>query len=166
MALRKKKKRSYSKDVISAAASGSPNLDYLQYLPPDPKTSVVTSQAIQAGANPKILDKALKELGSQDYNGLCEKFVEMAQGVSGKFASAYDAFTKNKDQIQTDMSKIVPGAQIFYAPDKSNSGWGHTTIYKGNGDQIGATYQGVKTSNIQDWVSKTGQKLLGWLPPK
>lgn len=158
----KKKKRTFPSASISLTDNSSED-----YTPPqDPGVAPAALTALRAGANPEVLDKAKKYLDSQDFIGLCERYVEkVTKGVTGLYSSAIDAFNKQKDQVRTDFQNMPAGSQIFYAPDQSNQGYGHTAIALGNGRQIGAQNNGVKESDIAQWQKATGQQILGYLPP-
>ena len=53
---------------------------------------------------------------------------------------------------------------VYFSPNASNEGYGHTGVYSGNGQMISATDNGVKQSNLGDWLKQTGQKILGYVP--
>lgn len=124
-----------------------------------------TSQAVKNGADPTLLAKAQQTMGKQDYLGLCEAFVErITKGTEGIYASAIDAWNKQKPQAQTDLSKIQPGDTVYFGADKSNGGYGHAGVYLGNNKMTSATYNGIKESDLNEWQNQTGQKILGFIP--
>lgn len=132
--------------------------------PSSPTETQATTQAIKSGANPGLLERAKQFLGRQEYIGLCQAFVERAtKGREGLFDSAIDAWNKQQNKAQTDMSRIKPGDAIYFAPDASNGWYGHTGVYAGNGQFISATYNGIKQSDLNEWIKSTGQKLLGFI---
>jgi hypothetical protein len=97
-----------------------------------------------------------------EYDGLCEAYAEQQKhGVTGIYPSAIAAWNQSKDKVQ-GLEGIQPGDQIFFAPDKSNSGFGHTGIYQGDGKFTSATYNGVQTNDLNNWQQSTGQQLLGY----
>ena len=135
-------------------------------VPPTPRQHAqqahAMATAVQHGANSQVLNQARQSMDHESFIGLCEKFVEQAtRGVTGLFASAADAW--NKQTHQTDMSKIQPGDAVYFAPDKSNNNYGHTGVYLGNGKMQSATYNGIQTSDINQWKQSTGQKILGFV---
>ncbi len=102
-------------------------------------------------------------LGNQDYLDLCEKFVEQVQGSAQKFASAATAWDNQKNKV-SGLDGVQPGDAIYFAPDQSNSHYGHAAVYTGNNNMISAANKGVEQDNIDSWVKNTGQKLLGYIP--
>lgn len=103
-----------------------------------------------------------------DYNGLCEKYAEeQVFGHSGIHPTAADAWNSyvNNGSAYEGTEGIQPGSLIYFNPDNSNGGYGHVGVYKGNGQFESATYDGVKTLNLDDWEKGTGQKVLGWVAP-
>lgn len=163
----------YSKDALELALSKYKITRQPKYSPDDsaainpqvdPTVASATTQAVQAGANPAILNNAKKLLGNQNFIGLCERFVEIAtQGKSGIYPSAIAAFTAQKDKaVPLDQAK--PGDAVYFAPDKSNNNFGHTGVIADNGSMISATNTGVKQTPISTWTQNTGQKILGVIP--
>lgn len=150
--------------TTASTKAADPKYSSLGNMPAGPQVAQATTQAIQAGANPMILNKAKAALGSMDYTGLCERFVEMTQGVRGKFASAIDAWHKQADQAVSGLGGIKPGDAIYFAPDRTNSGYGHTGVYTGDGKMISATNNGVKEIPLSNWIKSTGQQVLGYIP--
>lgn len=131
----------------------------------NPTENQATTQAIKSGANPGLLDRARQFLGQQAYIGLCQAFVEKAtKGREGIYTSAIDAWKRQQDKARTNLADIRPGDAVYFAPDSSNGGYGHTGVYAGNGQFISATYNGIKQVNLNDWVKSTGQRLLGFIP--
>lgn len=95
-----------------------------------------------AGSNENSLSWAQQYLGSHAFDGMCERFVEMANGTSGVFASAKAA----ADALQTAggrMEDAPRGMLMFFRPDPSNGNWGHVGISRGGGQMISATNGGV-----------------------
>lgn len=128
-----------------------------------PIESQATSQAIQNGADPSLLNMAKQYLGKNAYIGLCEAFVErMTQGAEGLYRSAADAWNQHQNKTQ-GLSGIQPGDAVYFAPDPSNGYNGHTGVYAGNNKFISATYNGVKEYDLNDWQKSTGQKVLGYV---
>lgn len=133
-------------------------------LPSNPTSNQATTQAIRSGASAGLLEKARQYLGTQEYIGLCQAFVERAtKGREGIYASAAEAWEKQQDKAQTDFSKIKPGDVIYFSPSESNNWYGHTGIYGGGNKFISATYNGIKELDLNDWMKSTGQKLLGFI---
>lgn len=161
-----KKKRTFSTNVTNAAANNSSDASSY-YAPPQlPQTSVATTQALQAGANPDILNKAAKYLGSKDFTGLCEKFAEtVTQGKTGLYSSAIEAFDRQKDKVRTDIENMPVGSQIFFSANQGNGDYGHTGVASSPSTFVSATNNGVKNLDIAKWEKATGQTVLGYIPP-
>lgn len=125
--------------------------------------SQITNQALQAGAQPLVLQLASKLLGAREYIGYCQAFVERMSGNQQRFPSAIQAWNNALNKVQGTQG-IQPGDLVYFSPNQSNRGYGHTGIYSGDNQMISATYGGVKKNNLEDWLKSTGQKLLGYLP--
>lgn len=127
-------------------------------------TSQATTQAIQNGANPTLLDQARSWLGKNAYVGLCEAFVErMTNGAEGLYRSAQDAWNQHQNKVQ-GTTGMRPGDAVYFGADPSNGMNGHTGVYMGNGEFVSATNNGIRQYNLNDWQKTTGQKLLGYVP--
>lgn len=112
-----------------------------------------------------ILNTVSSYLGTQDWNNYCEAFVEQSlTGHTGIYPSAASAWESQKQYGKTTLDGIQPGDTIYFAPDASNNYYGHTGVYVGNGQFVSATYQGVKQADLNQWMSSTGQKMLGYVP--
>lgn len=104
-------------------------------------------------------------MGSQAFDDLCQAFVEQASyGHQGVYPTALAAWNaqQNKAVKGGNISNAQPG-DLLYFQDPNQSA-GHTGIYMGNNKMTSATYNGVKTSDLGDWLKSTGQKLLGYIP--
>ena len=132
----------------------------------NPQKVQATTDAAAAGAPPEQLAWAEQHLGDQAYIGLCEQFVEKAGGTTGQYASAIDAWDGQKNTRVDDPSLkgIQPGDKVYFAPDNSNGGYGHTGLYAGNGQFISATDNGVRQYDLGQWQKMTGQQPLGYVP--
>lgn len=115
-----------------------------------------------------LSDTLSKYMGSQKFNDLCQAFVEqIAYGHQGVYPTATAAWNAQQDKAVKGIGGAQPG-DLLYFHDPSQSA-GHTGIYmgkdaKGNDQFTSATYGGVKTSNLNDWIGGTGQQLLGYVP--
>jgi cytochrome c5 len=129
-----------------------------------PSSPFTDSQYTQ---NPDDVNAARKLSGSQNYDGLCEAFVEKVAGLPNMGASAAQAWDKwvQQGKASSDYHKAPPGSLIYFAPDKSNGGDGHVAITDGKGNIIGATDTGVQAYPLKDWIAMTGQKVLGVVAP-
>jgi len=144
------------------ASNGS--LDgFLSKYAPGESTNASSGQPNQS-ALPDDVVTASQRIGDQSDNGLCQAFVEEVQGSKQKYPSAADAWNSQLSKARGSLAGIKPGDAIYFAPDQSNGGFGHTAIYKGNGKIVSATYNGVQESNLDSWVSQTGQRILGYIP--
>jgi hypothetical protein len=122
------------------------------------KVSAPSKQAGQA------LSWARSMLGRQDWNGLCEQFVEEAYGTKGVFRNA----TAAGQALATHRGRLSwqdapAGSLLYFAPDPSNNGDGHAAIYEGNGKMISATPSGVREDRLDDpyWA----RLFMGWAEP-
>ncbi len=110
-----------------------------------------------------MVDKARKYLGSNSYNGYCQRFVRVVgQGIGlpeGSASSALDAC--NKWRVATNRNIPVGAAVYLRGKNKSTNGYkyGHVGIYSGNGMVIHALTT-VKEQSL-DSLLKTFD-YLGW----
>jgi hypothetical protein len=82
---------------------------------------------------------------------LCQRFVEQAYGVSGRYPTAAAAARALTTRPGKDAWKSAPpGALLFFAPDASNAGNGHVGIALGNGTMISATSAGVREDRLDN----------------
>jgi len=127
-----------------------------------PQMATATTQAIQSGANPLSLAIAKKQLGDREYIGYCEKFVEqVTKGTTGIYPSAIDAWNQQQDKAVTGLDGVQPGDPVYFAPDSSNQGYGHTGIYAGDNQFVSATDNGIQQNDLGKWQQSTGQQVLG-----
>lgn len=127
------------------------------------KVNVATIQAINAGASPRDLEIARQYMGSKNFIGYCQRFVRQVTGGKTTGASAIEAWNKASQKVQGAQG-LQKGDLVYFSPNASNRGLGHTGIYSGNGQFISATDSGVRQTNLLDWIKSTGQKLLGYVP--
>lgn len=112
-----------------------------------------------------MMNNLTSYLGSQAFNDMCQKFVEqMTLGHSGVYPSAIAAWNANAPKAYSGLQGANPGDIVYFSPNAGNGNNGHTGIYLGNNQFISATDQGVKKTDINQWMQATGQKLLGYLP--
>lgn len=110
---------------------------------------------------------ANSQIGSMNYAGLCEKFVENAYGTSGKYASAIAAYQSLKaaGAIHTGTTGIPAGALVFSLDYAWDYGYGHVMLSRGDGTFVsgGAWTGGGNHSTVQAFSSPapTGG-YLGW----
>jgi hypothetical protein len=129
----------------------------------DAKANVAVSQALGVGADPKSLEIARQYLGTSKFIGYCQRFVRQVTGGRTIGASAIEAWNKAPQKIQ-GVQGIQPGDPVYFSPNSSNRGYGHTGIYAGNGQFVSATDRGIRQANLGEWIKATGQKLLGYVP--
>ena len=127
------------------------------------QANTATAQALSAGANPAELEIARKYLGKKDFIGYCQAFVNRISGGKTSGASAIQAWNSAQQRIAGTQG-LQPGDLVYFTPNKSNSGYGHTGVYAGNNQFISATNAGIRQNSIMDWMKQTGQKLLGYVP--
>ncbi len=109
----------------------------------------------------KALAWAKSKLGSQEWNNLCERFVEEAYGTRGVYPTAKDAsdaIVKHKGQAS--LKTAPPGALLYFAADETNENNGHAGIYLGNGQMISARPGGVSIERLDTPYNR--QRFLGW----
>lgn len=129
--------------------------------------------AKKSGKSPNPLDdsavsSAINQVGSQDYNDLCERFAEtQVLGTHGLYPDAATAWNNYVSQGQAYKGDKAPaGALYYWKPSISNGGNGHVSISTGDGGMVAATSNGVKMSSLSEWKKQTGQELLGYVIPK
>lgn len=127
------------------------------------QANVATTQALRAGANPRDLEIARQYLGTSKFIGYCQSFVRQVTGGKTTGASAIQAWNNAPTKIQGTQG-LQAGDLVYFSPNASNRGYGHTGIYEGNGNFISATNNGIKSTGLTDWMKSTGQKLLGYVP--
>lgn len=121
-----------------------------------------TQQALNAGANPLVLALAQKMLGKKEYIGYCQQFVRELGGTT-RGASAIQAWNSAPNKV-VGTQGIQPGDLVYFSPNSTNQGFGHTGVYEGNNKYISATNSGVLRNDLNAWQTATGQKLLGYVP--
>ena len=130
---------------------------------------IETSPSLEEQINqivPNGDSKVLSSEGDQNYNGYCESFVEKMNdlpNMGGSAKEAWDNYSKQGKAVQ-GTAGIKEGDLIYFAPDSSNENFGHTGIYQGNNKMVSATYDGVKPTDLNDWLLQTGQSILGYVP--
>ncbi len=99
----------------------------------------------------------------------CEAFAEQQiYGHQGMYPTAYAAFQANAQQgnINTSMDNIPAGAQLFFAPDSSNGGAGHTGVMNNDSTFTAPLSNGnIDKFTLSDWLKYSGQQFIGWAPP-
>lgn len=128
------------------------------------KANVAATEALRAGANPRDLDIARSYMGAKAFIGYCQAFVNRVTGGKTSGASAIQAWNNAPQKVQGTTQGMQPGDLVYFSPNSSNRGYGHTGIYAGNNQFISATDNGVKQTGLFDWMKETGQKLLGYVP--
>ncbi len=152
-------------------------IEAMQELPPiansSPDNSVISTPdmsnlpPVASAKAPDDVALAQRSTGDQSYNGWCQAFVEHAtMGKTGIFPSAIAAWNNQQDKAIPGLDGVKAGDPIYFAPNSSNEGYGHTGIYTGNGKFISATDNGVKEIPIDEWSKATGQQILGYLKEK
>lgn len=127
------------------------------------KVNVATIQALKSGASPRDLEIARQYMGSKNYIGYCQKFVRQVTGGRTSGASAIQAWNRAPQKVP-GVQGLQEGDLVYFSPNASNKGYGHTGIYAGNGQFISATNSGIRQTGLLDWMKSTGQKLLGYVP--
>ena len=130
------------------------------------KAVTSTASAISSAVSSKgqkAVAWAKSMIGRQDWNNLCERFVEEAYGTKGAFPDAKDAARqlvthKGSSSLRT----APPGALLYFTADQTNEGHGHAGIYLGNGEMISARPDGVKVERVDTPYNR--ERFLGWGP--
>ena len=125
---------------------------------PQPRASASTTKA------QKALTWAKSMVGRQDWNNLCERFVEEAYGTKGIFPSAKDAARQLvTHRGRSSLSSAPPGALLYFAADETNDGNGHAAINLGGGKMISARPTGVEIESVNSPYNNA--RYLGWGQP-
>lgn len=167
----KKKKNPQSSNLMPPIEVPSPPIsqDYVSSIstPPASSSPMASTPALSNPSpvqTPDDVALAQKSIGDQSYNGWCQAFVEHAtQGKTGLYPSAIAAWQQQQNKAVPGLTGVKPGDPIYFAPNDSNEGYGHTGIYVGDNKFISATDNGVKTYDLNDWSNMTGQQILGYL---
>ena len=123
-----------------------------------------TTSAITAGADPETLAFAKAHLGKKEYQGYCQKFTRLSQGINeSQGGTAIEAWN-NIQNKKPGLSGINPGDPLYFSANASNEGMGHTGIYSGNNKFISATDNGIKEYSIPEWQQMTNQSIMGYVP--
>jgi hypothetical protein len=131
---------------------------------PQPVTLSTAAPAAAPAAGPKAqkaVEWAKSMLGRQDWNNLCERFVEEAYGTRGIYPTAKDAgnaIVTHKGRSSLDSAP--PGALLYFAADETNDWAGHAAIYLGKGQMISARPNGVKIESMDTPYNK--ERYIGW----
>ncbi len=128
-------------------------------------SSVESVESVAAGArSQRALAWARSMLGRQDWNNLCERFVEEAYGTRNVFPSAAAAGrTLPLHRGRESWRDAPPGALLYFAGDATNDYNGHAGLYLGNGWMISATPRGVQEERLDSPYYE--QRYLGWVDP-
>lgn len=101
------------------------------------------------------------QVGSQAYPGLCERFVENAYNMSGRFASAIAAYRslKASGAIHTNATGIPTGALVF-SQGPADGGYGHVMLSRGDGTFVSGGANGPTVKMFS--TPNPGSTYLGW----
>ncbi|MBI3970718.1 MAG: C40 family peptidase [Chloroflexi bacterium] len=146
------------KDVRGAMALGMMSPELARAVAGRTRSEVAPRKAENAIAWARSL------LGRQDWNNLCEQFVEEAYGTKGIYptaAAAANALVTHRGKLA--WRNAPAGALLYFAPDETNQFNGHAGIYLGNGRMISATPTGVREDRLDDpyWA----KLFAGWGEP-
>lgn len=112
----------------------------------------------------KAISWAKSMAGRQEWNNLCERFVEEAFGTRGVYPSAKDAAKQLVTHKGSSSLKSAPvGALLYFSADETNGGNGHAAIYLGKGEMISARPDGVKVERVDDPYNAA--RYVGWGSP-
>jgi len=130
----------------------------------DSSTNELDQYLANQNSTPDDVKAAKADSSDQNFNGWCQAFVEQATGSKVKYPSAIDAWNAQKDKAVPTTIGMKPGDLVYFSPNDSNEGNGHTGIYEGNNQFISATDKGVIPYDLTDWQKLTGQSILGYIP--
>lgn len=116
---------------------------------------------------PNDVSAGESKLGSQDYNGWCEKFQEQITGSPNMGSTAYEAWNNyaQSGRAFQGLQGAQPGDKIYFTGD---GGLGHTGVISsidpssGDATFISATDTGVQELPVSSWLKSTGESLLGF----
>lgn len=107
------------------------------------------------------------KIGSQDYPMLCERFVENAYGVTGRYPSALADFTdqQTKGLIRTTLP--APRGALVYSRTPYDQGYGHVEISRGDGTYLSGGMGNPTVQLVSSPSARTGAgyTFLGWAYP-
>lgn len=109
-----------------------------------------------------------KQITGESWDGLCQAWVEQQTlGHTGVYPSALSAWNQQQNKaVKGTLTGIQPGDLVYFDANSGNGGYGHTGIYRGNGQFVSATDNGIAINSIAEWQKGTGQNLLGYIPQK
>jgi hypothetical protein len=129
--------------------------------------ATAASTALTGAASTKAKNAvawAKSMVGRQDWNDLCERFVEEAYGTRGVYPAAKDAAKQLVTHRGSSSLKTAPaGALLYFSPDETNEGAGHAAVYLGNGEMISARPDGVQIERVD--TPYNSARYLGWGTP-
>jgi cell wall-associated NlpC family hydrolase len=130
--------------------------------PPTSKAAPAAATSPGAGSKAqKALSWARSKVGSQEWNDLCERFVEQAYGTSGVYPTAIDAAREVvKHKGYASLKTAPAGALLYFTADETNDNNGHAGIYLGNGRMISARPTGVTVERLDTPYNR--ERFLGW----
>lgn len=121
-------------------------------------------EPVQGGDVPQTIlagiQKGLGFLGSQAWNGLCEKFIGDMLGTR-RYPTAWADALANRTNTGFNPP---PGQLVFFRPDASNQGAGHVGISLGGNRFLSATASGVKVDDLGN--SYWSSLYAGFGPPR
>ena len=131
-----------------------------------PNQQSAISQALGQLGDKSTAGKIGGALNTNNYSGLCLKWVDDQTGNSARQPTAFADYQQNAASGNIKTSGTPPkGARIYFAPTPDNTA-GHIMLSNGDGTGTGATTsQGIKTFNIKSWENYAGQQYIGWAPP-
>ncbi len=109
------------------------------------------------------MNKVGGALNTNNYSGLCLKYVDDKTGNTDRSPTAYADYQKNAAAGNIHNTGTPPkGARVYFAPTQDNPA-GHVMLSNGDGTGTGATTNdGIKTFSIQDWSKYAGQQYIGY----
>lgn len=112
----------------------------------------------------RALAWARSMLGRQDWNNLCQRFIEEAYGTRNVFPSAAAAGRALPlHRGRESWRDAPPGALLYFTGDATNDYNGHAGLYLGDGRMISATPRGVQEERLDSPYYE--QRYLGWADP-
>ncbi len=108
-----------------------------------------------------------KAIASPAYAGYCQQYVDDQTGSKERYPTAAATWQAKQQsgEAHQGLNGMKEGDVVEFAPDSSNGNLGHAAVVQKNGDLKMATYNGVQTFALKDWVTHTGQQPLGYYKP-
>lgn len=128
--------------------------------------NILNPKADSQDQTSNAMSKVGSALNTNNYSGLCLKYVDDQTGNKDRNPTAYADFQTNEADGNIKTSGTPPkGSRVYFAPTSDNPA-GHIGLSNGDGTFTGATTnEGIKSFSIKDWEGYAGQQYIGYAPP-